>query len=431
MNDFSRLGVSTALVEVLAKHGITTPTAIQEKTIRLIKNGKNIIAKAQTGTGKTLAFLLPMFENMSVDQNYVQALIVTPTRELAIQITNEAEKLTEAKPLNILAVYGGKSIDSQLHKLKGNVQLVIGTPGRLLDHIIRGTINFNHLNTLVLDEADQMLHMGFLSEVETIIAQSPKRKQSLCFSATMGNHVKKLAQKIMQNPLYISVENERVTLENIEQLVIETVEENKYNDLKSVIDSHSPFMAIIFCGTKKRAMKLDEDLHREGYNCEALHGDLSQVKREAIMKRFRSAKTQFLVATDLAARGLDIDGVTHVYSYDIADSTKWYIHRIGRTGRAGKQGVAVTFVTPKDSINLSNIEKDIEFDIPSRKISVSGVPQPKSLRRKKTALKEVDEKEPKKRLNKKPYKRNKTDKPKKSKTRRSKNKSSKKPGKKR
>ncbi len=426
MKGFKKLGINDALLGVLAKQGIKKPTPIQKETIDLIKSGKNVIAKAQTGTGKTLAFLLPMFENMVVENDFVQGLIVTPTRELAIQITAEAEKLAQAKPISILAVYGGKNIDTQLKKLKGSVQLIIGTPGRIIDHLRRRTIDLSRLKVLVLDEADQMLQMGFLTEVEAIINEAPNRRQSLCFSATIGHKVKKLAKKFMKNPVYISIENEKITLENIEQLVIETTEKSKLADLCTVISSHNPFMAIIFCATKKRAIVLDEELFQRGYNCAALHGDLSQVKREDVMKRFRDAKIQYLIATDIAARGLDIEGVTHVYSYDIAEDVKWYIHRIGRTGRAGRQGFAITFVTPKDSINLNNIERGIQFDIPSRKLSVSGVPQPKSLRRKKTAYREADDADPKtKKRTRKKALHQKKDKSKKNKARRS-NKSAKK-----
>lgn len=380
MNGFKKLGISDALITPLSKQGIQNPTPVQIETIPLIKRGKDVIAESQTGTGKTLAFLLPMFEKMTAESNFVQGLIVTPTRELAIQITAEAEKLAEVTGLQILAIYGGKSIEAQLQKLKGAVHLVIGTPGRLIDHIQRGTINLNKLDFLVLDEADQMLHMGFLNEMESIIAQTPQKRQTLCFSATIGQRIRGLSNRYMKKPIYITIENEQVTLSNIEQLVIETTEENKFTDLCSVIDAHNPFMAIIFCRTKRRATNLDAELFRRGYNCAALHGDLSQVQRERILKSFRDAELQYLIATDIAARGLDIEGVTHVYSYDIADDTKWYIHRIGRTGRAGKQGFACTFVTPKDTITLAAIEKGINFDIPSRKISVSGVPEQKTLR---------------------------------------------------
>ena len=413
MSDFRKLGISAAFIANLDKQGITVPTPIQEQTIPLLLKGKDVIAEAETGTGKTLAFLLPLFDRVSLNTEHVQALIVTPTRELAIQITAEAEKLAQTKPLNILAVYGGKNIETQLHKLRNQVHLIVATPGRLMDHMQKGTINLSNLRILVLDEADQMLHMGFLGDMEAIMAQAPKHRQTLCFSATIGQKIKSLAKTYMRKPQYISVKKDQVPLANIQQLAIETTDETKFDDFKQVIDSHNPYMAIVFCRTKKRTIALDEKLHEMGYNCEALHGDLSQVQRERIMTKFRDAEIQYLIATDLAARGLDIDGVTHVYSYDIAEDTKWYIHRIGRTGRAGKNGYACTFVTPKDSINLRNIEKGIAFDIPIRKLAISGVPETNSLR----VIKEKSE--PKKKpASKRPYKA----KPKKSKVRRSKNK---------
>lgn len=371
MIKFAELGLSDSIIDVLKKQRIIEPTPIQEESIMLIKNGDDVIAEAQTGTGKTLAFLLPMFENISPDINAIQGLIITPTRELAIQITEEAMKLKEAKDLNILAAYGGKDIGSQIKKLKNNIHLVIATPGRLLDHLNRNTLNFKDLKTLVLDEADEMLLMGFKNDVRSIIENTPRKRQTLCFSATMNSEVKKLAYKNMRDPKLIIIEKEEVTLKNIKQVLIETTDRRKQEDLCKILDEENPFMAIIFCRTKRRVDTLEESLYKKGYNCEKLHGSITQPKRERIMRSFKNLEIQYLIATDVAARGLDITGVTHVFNYDIPENAESYIHRIGRTGRAGEKGYTFLFVAPKDEQTLDMIEKEIKFKIPRRTLTNS------------------------------------------------------------
>lgn len=366
MIKFKELEIGDDILKVLKTQGISEPTPIQEQSIRLIKDGNDVIAEAQTGTGKTLAFLLPMFENMNPNIDTIQGLILTPTRELAIQITEEAMKLKEAKDLNILAAYGGKDIGAQLKKLKGNIHLVIATPGRLLDHLSRESINLDHLKTLVLDEADQMLLMGFKNEVEFIIKHTPKKRQTLCFSATINSQVKKLAYKNMKDPKLVVIEKEEVTLKNIQQVVIETTDRRKQDDLCTILDEENPFMAIIFCRTQRRADNLETALYQKGYNCEKLHGGLTQSKRERVMKAFKKTDIQYLIATDVAARGLDITGVSHVFNYDIPENAESYIHRIGRTGRAGEKGYTFLFAAPKDKNTLDTIEKEIKFKIPRR-----------------------------------------------------------------
>ncbi|ABS34401.1 DEAD/DEAH box helicase [Clostridium botulinum] len=371
MIKFEELGLSDSIIDVLKKQRIIEPTPIQEESIMLIKSGNDVIAEAQTGTGKTLAFLLPMFENISPDIDAIQGLIITPTRELAIQITEEAMKLKEAKDLNILAAYGGKDIGSQIKKLKNNIHLVIATPGRLLDHLNRNTLNFKDLKTLVLDEADEMLLMGFKNDVRSIIENTPRKRQTLCFSATMNSEVKKLAYKNMRDPKLIIIEKEEVTLKNIKQVLIETTDRRKQEDLCKILDEENPFMAIIFCRTKRRVDTLEEALYKKGYNCEKLHGSITQPKRERIMRSFKNLEIQYLIATDVAARGLDITGVTHVFNYDIPENAESYIHRIGRTGRAGEKGYTFLFVAPKDEQTLGMIEKEIKFKIPRRALTNS------------------------------------------------------------
>lgn len=367
--DFEQLGISSLYCDILHQSGIHVPTEIQVKCIEPILFGRDVIAEAQTGTGKTLAFLLPIFEQLDIRESSVQALVVTPTRELAIQITHEAEKLAQAKGFGVLAVYGGRELAGQMKKLKQGVQLVVATPGRMLDHLERGNISLSALRMAVLDEADEMLLMGFKNEVEAILAQMPKQKQLMCFSATMNSGVKKLAYRYMQNPEILSVEKESVTLQNICQFVVETPEPLKRDALCAVLDEDRPFMAIIFCRTKRRAEELFDVLRQRGYDAAVIHSDIAQNKRERIMKTFRKGDLQYLVATDVAARGLDITGVTHIYNYDMPESAEDYIHRIGRTGRKGDEGQTCMFVTPKEGGYLKTLEDAIRMSLPRRKIT--------------------------------------------------------------
>ncbi|MBN3524111.1 DEAD/DEAH box helicase [Paenibacillus apiarius] len=360
MSGFIQLGIQQELNLTLKKNGIAVPTPVQQQTIPVVLAGKDVVAQAQTGTGKTLAFLLPILQRIDVSKPYVQGLIVAPTRELALQITKEVRKLVDSQNgVKVLAVYGGQDVERQMQKLQGGRHLVIATPGRLLDHLRRGTIQLSHVDTLVLDEADQMLHMGFLAEVEEVIRNTPARRQTLLFSATMPGAVRQLAERFMRKPVDIRIRSERVTLTGIKQIVVETSDRAKQAALCQIIDEHRPYQAIIFCRTKRRASTLNEALHAQGYDSDELHGDLSQAKREQVMQRFRDVKMQLLVATDVAARGLDVEGVTHVFNYDIPHDAESYIHRIGRTGRAGNNGLAITFAAPRDRVYLELIERGI------------------------------------------------------------------------
>ncbi len=364
--NFIELGINKEIINILKYSGITYPTPIQEQCIELILSGKDIIAESQTGTGKTLAFLLPIFEKLNPDSNSIQALIITPTRELAIQITDEANKLKKAKDIGILSAYGGKDIDSQIRKLKGSIGIVVATPGRLLDHIERKTVDLHSIKFLVIDEADQMLLMGFKNEVDAIIKETSDARQTLCFSATMDSQVKELAFRYMKNPRFIEIHKESITLPNIKQQVVETTDRKKADALFSVLDKDNPFMAIIFCRTKVRVDNLEEAMHKRGYSCEKLHSDILQSKREKIMKAFRKGDLQYLIATDVASRGLDIGGVNHIYNFDIPENSDSYIHRIGRTGRAGEDGYTCLFAAQKDMEILSEIEEKIGFKIERR-----------------------------------------------------------------
>ncbi|MCR8844196.1 DEAD/DEAH box helicase [Paenibacillus sp. SC116] len=367
MNDlkgFEAYNLDPAILQYLKQNGIDTPTPVQQQAIPVMMKGQDVMAEAETGTGKTLAFLLPIVQKAKPDQARVQALIVAPTRELALQITDEARKLAATRGISVLAVYGGQDVMKQIHKLSGRTpQLIIATPGRLNDHIRRGTINLSQIDTLVLDEADQMLHMGFLPEVEEIMEQLPYKRQTLMLSATMADSVRRLGNRYLKDPANVRIESRKVMVDHIKQMIIETTDRAKQDDLFQQLDEQNPFQAVIFCRTKRRASALNEALLEAGYNSDELHGDLSQLKREQVMKRFRDTKLQFLIATDVAARGLDVEGVTHVFNYDIPQDAESYVHRIGRTGRAGAKGVAITFVTAKDRPYLLQIQRVPGFRI--------------------------------------------------------------------
>ncbi|HEO8419086.1 DEAD/DEAH box helicase [Niallia sp. FSL W8-0635] len=362
MQSFTDIGLSSSTIEKLKKQGIKQPTPIQAKVIPPLLKGVDLIAQAQTGTGKTFAFVLPILEKMDTDANHVQTLILTPTRELAIQITAEIMKMKQ-ETVKVLAVYGGQDVDKQLKVLQNDVSIVVATPGRLIDHIKRGTIDLSKISYFVLDEADQMLHIGFLDEIGFIMRKIPKARQTLLFSATISKEVEKLAKKYTRNAEYFTVEAKQGPAKTVKQVSIHTTDRAKQGTLMSLVKEANPYMAVIFCRTKRRVTKLYEVLLANKFSCGQLHGDLSQTKREQVMKAFRDGKFQLLIATDVAARGLDIDGITHVYNYDIPMDAESYVHRIGRTGRAGTEGYAVTFYSSDDRPLLDEIEEQLDIKI--------------------------------------------------------------------
>lgn len=388
INNFKELGIKKDLIDLLSKNGIKTPTPIQEKTIAKIIGGKDIIGEAQTGTGKTLAFLLPMIQGIDVEKKQIQGLIMAPTRELAIQITEEAKKLSGPFGINILAIYGGQDVFKQLRKLENGVHLVIGTPGRILDHIRRDSINLGHTKFFVLDEADVMLNMGFLNDIEDILSKTPKRRQTMLFSATIPKGLRNLAKKYMKDVETVRIETTNVILDEIKQVVIKTTDRGKEEALINIIKEENPFMAIIFCRTKRRVKTLNIHLQEAGFITDEIHGDLSQSKRERVMKSFRKMEIPLLVATDVAARGLDVEGITHIFNYDIPEDPDSYIHRIGRTGRAGEKGKAYTFVTPKNEEDLSSIEKKINTTLKSKDMKKNKDQRPSRNSRSKSDAKE-------------------------------------------
>ncbi len=345
---FEELGLSEATLKALGELGYEEPTPIQDRTIRVLLEGADVIAQAQTGTGKTAAFALPIIEKIETTSRTPQALVLTPTRELAMQVAEAFHSYSKHHRISVLPVYGGQPIDRQLRALDRGVQVVVGTPGRVFDHIRRGTLQLGQVRTVVLDEADEMLDMGFIEDIEAILKATPYTRQTALFSATMPAPIVKLAQQYMHEPQRITVESEQKTLPQIRQVYYEVGRRDKFEVLARILDFEQPTSAIIFCRTKLEVDSLGERLTARAYPAETLHGDLNQTQRDRVMDRFRSGQVELLVATDVAARGLDIELVSHVINYDIPLDPDSYVHRIGRTGRAGRAGVAVTLVTPRE-----------------------------------------------------------------------------------
>lgn len=368
--NFSELNINKKLCETLQKNGIREATPVQEAAIPVIRHGDDVVVQAQTGTGKTLAFLLPIMEKVKPTVPVVQALVVTPTRELALQITAVAKRLGEPLGVKAMTVFGGQAVERQMHKLGHGVQIVVGTPGRILDLARRRQLELASINKVVLDEADEMLHRGFIEDVELILRQTATDRQTMFFSATIPDRIRGLAKHYMIKPHDIKIESETVTLEEIEQVIVDTNEDTKLDQLCVMINEMQPYLAMVFCHTKQRVSEVTMELCRRGYLADELHGDLSQARRTMILRRFSQAKLQILVATDIAARGLDVEGVTHVFNYDIPQNVESYIHRIGRTGRAGQRGCAITFVNARQYELLRQIESGIKGRLKKQRDSV-------------------------------------------------------------
>lgn len=367
MMKFEDFQISDEMKRAIKDMGFEAPSPIQEKVIPEILNKLDVIGQAQTGTGKTAAFGIPLLEHIT-GERYVQSLILTPTRELAIQVSGELQKLAKYKKIRILPIYGGQSITHQMKALKRGVQVVVGTPGRILDHIQRKTLYLGDIHTLVLDEADEMLDMGFIDDIEKILQRVNRNRQTLLFSATMPLPIRKLSNKYMNRPKHITISKGEVTAPSINQVYFKVLEKNKLDSLCRIIDSETIELGIIFCRTKKGVAELTEALQARGYMADGLHGDLTQAQRDAVMKKFRDSSIEFLIATDVAARGIDVENVSHVINYDIPQDPESYVHRIGRTGRAGREGMAVTLVTPREMKHLRSIEAEIKMSIPSEQL---------------------------------------------------------------
>ncbi|HEY4553896.1 MAG TPA: DEAD/DEAH box helicase [Bacillaceae bacterium] len=357
MTKFSDLNLSPAILKAVNRMGFEEATPIQSKTIPLSMEGKDLIGQAQTGTGKTAAFGIPLIQKIDVKDSNVQGIIIAPTRELAIQVSEELYKIGMDSRVRVLAVYGGSDIQRQIRALKKGPHIIVGTPGRILDHINRRTLKLGNVHTLILDEADEMLNMGFIDDIEAILSTVPEDRQTLLFSATMPDPIRRIAERFMKNPETVRVQAKEMTVPLIEQYFVKVPEREKFDVLSRLIDVHSPELAIVFGRTKRRVDELANALTLRGYTAEGIHGDLSQAKRISVLKKFKEGKVDVLVATDVAARGLDISGVTHVYNYDIPQDPESYVHRIGRTGRAGKEGMAITFVSPREMGYLRIVEQ--------------------------------------------------------------------------
>ncbi|MBM4765394.1 DEAD/DEAH box helicase [Bacillus sp. B15-48] len=337
--------------------GFEEATPIQVETIPMSLQNKDLIGQAQTGTGKTAAFGIPLIDKIEIENRVIQGMIIAPTRELAVQVSEELYKIGAGKRVSVLAIYGGQDINRQIRALKKGPHIIVGTPGRLLDHINRKTIRLDQVHTVILDEADEMLNMGFIEDIESILSQIPEERQTLLFSATMPTPIRKIAERFMKNPEVIRVKAREMTVPSIEQFYIEVQEKSKFDVLTRLLDIQSPELAIVFGRTKRRVDELADALNLRGYTAEGIHGDLSQAKRMSVLRKFKEGSIDVLVATDVAARGLDISGVTHVYNFDIPQDPESYVHRIGRTGRAGKHGMALTFVTAREKSYLSVVER--------------------------------------------------------------------------
>lgn len=374
MTTFESLGLENDLLQSLQQIGFITPTPIQEKAIPVLLQGtKDFVGLAQTGTGKTAAFGLPLLQLIDSEARFPQALIICPTRELCLQITNDIEKFKQKKgKLQVTAVYGGTSIRDQIKQLKKGTQIVVATPGRLIDLIERKAIHLEDINYVVLDEADEMLNMGFKDDIEFILKETVNRKSIWLFSATMPQEIRQVSKRYMNKPFEITVGKINSANANIDHQYYLAQHSSRYETLKRIIDFNPGIYGIIFTRTKNDAQQITEHLIREGYDIEALHGDLTQAQRDKVMGRFREKSLQLLIATDVAARGIDVQGITHVINYELPDDTEVYTHRSGRTGRAGKSGISLSIVTAKELYRLRQIEKLVntqfhKLDIPSGK----------------------------------------------------------------
>ncbi len=361
---FEELPISKEIQKAINELGYEMATPIQSASIPVLLEGKDIIGQAQTGTGKTAAFGIPAIEMLDPHLKTIQAIILCPTRELAIQVAEEMNKLVRyKKECFFLPVYGGQPIERQLKAMRKGVQIIIGTPGRIIDHINRGTIDLKNIKLVVLDEADEMLDMGFIDDIEFILKETPKDRQTVMFSATMAKPILNLTKKYQRNPVNIKVIHEVLTVPNTEQIYFELKEKNKLEALSRIIDLYNLRLSLVFCNTKKGADELVTDLSARGYLAEGLHGDMRQSAREKVLDKFRKGSIEILVATDVAARGLDVENIEAVFNFDMPQDEESYVHRIGRTGRAGKTGKAFSFVTGREIFKLRVIQKYIKAKI--------------------------------------------------------------------
>lgn len=361
---FEHLGLSLKVLKAIKQKGFEEPSPIQELTIPImLRNDTNIIAQAQTGTGKTAAFGLPLIDLINDKRNEVQALVLTPTRELAIQVSEEINSLKGVSDLRVIPIYGGQSIDEQLRRLKRGVHIVVGTPGRIIDHINRRTLKLDKIDHLIIDEADEMLNMGFIEDLEEIMKHTNAEKRTLLFSATMPMKIRDLAKKYLSNHEFLSVKNDQLTTNLTEQIYYEVRSFEKFEALCRIIDIEEDFYGLVFCRTKNDVDDVTSKLIDRGYDADSIHGDISQSQREKTLAKFKNKRINVLVATDVAARGIDVNNLSHVINYSLPQDPESYVHRIGRTGRAGHQGTAITFITPSEYSQLMFIQRIAKTDI--------------------------------------------------------------------
>lgn len=366
---FEELELSDNIKKGLKDAGYITATEIQQKAIPEILKGRDVIGLSKTGTGKTAAYALPTINRIDPMNKKTQAVILCPTRELAVQVAGEIRKFTKYQEgIKSIAIYGGQNIERQIMGLKKGVQIVIGTPGRVMDHMRRKTLKLDNVKMVVLDEADEMLNMGFEEDIETILKDVPKKRQTLLFSATMNQRILNITKKYLINPKKIQIKSEELTVNNIKQVSLSIKETMKEEIVKRLIMVHNPAKVIIFCNTKKKVDNLIETLKKDGYKAEALHGDIKQSQRDRIMKRLKQGEFQILVATDVVARGIDIQDLELVINYDVPQEEEYYVHRIGRTGRNGASGIAYTFLVGKERAKLNSIQKYAKTKIVEGKI---------------------------------------------------------------
>ena len=366
---FEDMNISNEICRAVLDMGFEEATPIQSQAIPVILEGKDIIGQSQTGTGKTAAFGIPLLERINPEDRRLQALILCPTRELAIQVSEEFCKLLKYKDnIRVLPIYGGQPIDRQIAALRKGTQVVIGTPGRVMDHMRRRTIKAETVQMMVLDEADEMLDMGFREDIETILVKIPEEHQTLLFSATLSPEILDITKRFQKNPEFIKIVRKELTVPNIEQYYFDVKEKTKLDALCRIIDVYDPKLAMVFCNTKKRVDDLVEMLQGRGYFAEGLHGDLKQAQRDKVMQKFRNGTIEILVATDVAARGIDVDDIDVVFNYDVPQDEEYYVHRIGRTGRAGKAGKAFTFCVGKEIYKLRDIMRYTKTKIQQQKL---------------------------------------------------------------
>lgn len=355
---FDELCISDNIKRALDEMGYEKATEIQAKAIPEILAGRDLIGQSQTGTGKTASYGLPIIEKININDKSVQAIILCPTRELAIQIAEELRKFYKYQPgIKCVAIYGGQSIERQIMDLKKGVQIVVGTPGRVMDHMRRRTLKLGNVKMVVLDEADEMLNMGFEEDIETILKDIDDTRQTILFSATMNERILKVARKYLSEPINIKIKAKELTVENIEQVSLDVKSSQKDNATMRLLDAYNPTKAVIFCNTKKKVDDVFDVLKTNKYQVEAIHGDIKQMQRDRIIKNLKNGKTKILIATDVAARGIDVKDLDLVINYDVPQDEEYYVHRIGRTGRNGNTGKAFTFVSPKDRSKISSIER--------------------------------------------------------------------------